>query len=131
MRIIELLSETATIGTVGSTSGPTSTVGQVSNVPSDKPATSTPQQKTDPNLQKLAATLKQNKVVDNDADVNDFISAYQAQSTGKMLNPQQQTAMSNLASAMLKNKNLSTNLDLQIKAISQQKPNMQSPQGAM
>lgn len=128
MRIVELLSETSTIGTVGSTTGPTSTVGAVSNVPSDKPGT-TPSTKpaADANLQKLAATLKQNGVVDNDADVNNFLSAYQAQSTGKALNPQQQAAMSNLASAMLKNKSLATNLDLQLKASSQQKPGQAAP----
>ena len=63
MKIFELLSE-QTVGTIGSSVGPTSTVGAVSNVPSDKPASATSPTDTanDQNLQKLAATLKQNKV---------------------------------------------------------------------
>lgn len=129
MLIIELLKE-QTIGTTGSSSGPVSTIGTVSNVPSDRPASSTsPTQSkpTDPNLQKLAATLKQNDIVDNEKDVNDFLGAYQAQSTGKTLNPNQQTAMSRLAGALLKNKNLATNLDLQLKATGEQKPGTPPP----
>lgn len=129
MLIIELLKE-QTIGTTGSSSGPVSTIGTVSNVPSDKPAaaTSPTQSKpTDPNLQKLAATLKQNDIVDNEKDVNDFLGAYQAQSTGKTLDPNQQTAMSRLAGALLKNKNLATNLDLQLKATGAQKPGTPPP----
>jgi hypothetical protein len=122
MRIAELFLESSTIGSVGSTTGPTSTVGTVSNVPSDKPGTLAQSKNTNPNLQKLAATLKQNNIVDNEADINDFISAYQAQSTGKTLNPQQQSSMASLATAMLKNKSLAGNLDLQLKAMSQQKP---------
>jgi hypothetical protein len=122
MKIFELLSE-QTVGTVGSTSGPTSTVGTVSNVPSDKPGTVPGQeQKPDPNIQKLAATLKQNQVIDNEKEINDFLGAYQAQQTGKTLNPNQQASMANLATALLKNRNLSTNLDLQLKATAQQKP---------
>lgn len=129
MKIIELLSEQGTIGTTGSTTGPTNTVNPVSNVPSDKPASATsPAQTTtqDPKLQKLAATLKQNKIIDNDADVNDFISAHQAQSSGKTLNTDQQASMSKLASAMLKDKSLSTNLDLQLKTMSATKPGTSS-----
>lgn len=125
MKIIELLSEQGTIGTTGSTTGPTNTINPVSNTPSDKPASATsPNQdkSQNPNLQKLAATLKQNKVIDNDADVNDFISGYQAQSSGKTLNPDQQASMSKLASAMLKDKTLGTNLDLQLKTMSANKP---------
>ena len=123
MKIFELLSE-QTVGTIGSSVGPTSTVGAVSNVPSDKPASATSPTDTanDPNLQKLAATLKQNKVIDNEKEINDFLGAYQAQQTGKTLNPVQQTSMSNLAGALLKNRNLANNLDLQLKATAQQKP---------
>jgi hypothetical protein len=127
MKISELLSE-QTVGTIGSSPSPAPTVGTVSNVPSDKPGTTTsaaPNKQPgqlDPNLQKLAATLKQNKVVDNEKDINDFMGAYQAQQSGKTLNPMQQASMANLASAMLKNKNLATNLDLQLKATGQQKP---------
>ncbi len=122
MRIRELIREQSTVGTTGPTTGPADTIGSVSNVPSDKPGTSAQSKDTTPEVQKLAATLKQNNIVDNEADVNDFISAYQAQSTGKTLNPQQQSSMANLATAMLKNKSLAGNLDLQLKAMSQQKP---------
>lgn len=131
MRILELF-ETGTVGTVGSTTGSTDGIGSVSNVPSDRPASATSpnqekSQQTDPNLQKLAATLKQNKIIDNEADINNFIGAYQAQASGKTLNPQQQASMSNLASAMLKNKTLDTNLDLQLKAMSAVKPGTPPP----
>ncbi len=124
MKIFELLSE-QTVGTVGSSSTPAPTVGAVSNTPSDKPASATSQtdpNKTDPNMQKLAATLKQNRVIDNEKEINDFLGAYQAQQTGKTLNPTQQASMASLATAMLKNRNLATNLDLQLKATAQQKP---------
>ena len=127
MRIQELLSEEGTVGTIGSTTGQP---GTVSNVPSEKPASATSQDKekqSDPNLQKLAATLSQNKIIDNEAEINDFLGAYQAQSTGKTLNPQQQASMSKLASAMLKNKTLDTNLDLQLKAMSAVKPGTPPP----
>jgi hypothetical protein len=130
MRILEILSETGTIGTTGSTTGPSSGVAPVSNAPSDQPSTAPGADKnnqSDPNLQKLAATLKQNKIVDNDAEVNDFLGAYQAQAAGKTLNPQQQASLSNLASAMLKNKTLDTNLDLQLKSMSAVKPGSPPP----
>ena len=62
MRIIEILSEAGTIGTTGSTSGSPGTVSPVSNVPSDKPATTTSPVKTqtaNTNLDKLAKLLMQ------------------------------------------------------------------------
>ncbi len=126
MKIFELIAE-QTVGTVGSSTSPTTTVGAVSNQPSDKPASATSPAttdpaKADPNIQKLAATLKQNKVIGNEKEINDFLGAYQAQQSGKTLNPTQQTSMANLASALLKNRGLANNLDLQLKATSQQKP---------
>jgi hypothetical protein len=123
MKISELISEQITpIGSTGSTAGQPGTVGQVSQ---QTPATPTGNQQpttTDPNLQKLAATLKQNKVIGNDKEVNDFISAYQAQYTGKTLNTNQQTSMAKLAPALIKDRNLGPTLDLQLKTMSQQKP---------
>lgn len=141
MRILDLIREQQTIGSTGSSAMPTNQpVGTVSQTPSStKPAdpnspdankTTTQNQSaadTNPNLQKLAATLKQNKIIDNEKDINDFIGAYQASTTGKTLNPQQQTAMAGLAGALLKNKNLDTNLDLQLKAMSAQKPGTTPP----
>jgi hypothetical protein len=120
MRIVELIAE-QTIGTTGSSAAP-APVTPVSQTPAAKPDASGEQQSQDPNLQKLAATLQQNKIIDNEQEINNFLSAYQASTTGKTLNPQQQGAMSNLASALLKNKSLDSNLDLQLKAMSVQKP---------
>lgn len=140
MRIIDLIREQQTIGSTGSTSMPTNQpVGTVSQTPStpatvdpnspdaNKTTTQTQSNSSDPNLQKLAATLKQNKIIDNEKEINDFIGAYQASTSGKTLNPQQQTAMASLAGALLKNKNLDTNLDLQLKAMSAQKPGTPAP----
>jgi len=110
MKIIELVQE-QTIGTVGSTTAAPQTVSQ----------TTSPDTK-DPNVQKLAATLRQNKIIDNEKQINDFLSAYQAQQTGNTLNPAQQASMAKLAGALMKNRNLDQNLDLQIKTMSQQKP---------
>ena len=123
MKISELISE-QTIGTTGSTTGTPGQVGQISQTPATT-ATTTPT--TDPNVQKLAATLKQNKIIDNEKEINDFIGAYQASTSGKTLNPQQQSSMAGLASALLKNKNLGTNLDLQLKTMSAQKPGQTTP----
>jgi hypothetical protein len=81
-------------------------------------ATQTP----NPDVQKLAATLKNAKVIQNDTDVNDFMSAYQAQSTGKTLNPDQQEKLAALAPALMKDKSLAGKLDLQLKTMSQQQP---------
>jgi len=124
MKIFELISEQiAPIGTTGSTAGQPGTVGTVSQTPSSPTSSnSTTQQKPDPNLQKLAATLKQNKIVGNDAEVNDFISAYTASTSGKTLNPNQQGILAKLATAQMKNKTLDQQLDLQLKTMSQQKP---------
>jgi hypothetical protein len=141
MRIFELIREQQTIGTTGSTSMPNNQpLGAVSQTPSstkpvdpnspDANKTTTQNQvagDNNTNLQKLAATLKQNKIIDNEKEINDFMGAYQASTTGKTLNPEQQSSMAGLASALLKNKNLSTNLDLQLKAMSVQKPGTTPP----
>ena len=129
MRISELVSE-QTIGTTGSTSGTPAQVNPISQTPgrTDAPGTDpTQNQKPDPNIQKLAATLKQNKVIDNEKEINDFLGAYQAQTTGKNLSDIQQATMAKLANALMKNRNLSTNLDLQIKASGAQKPGSPLP----
>lgn len=99
---------------------PTPTTPPTGTPPSQPASQKSPQ--PDPNVQKLAATLKNAKVINTDADVNDFMSAYQAQSTGKTLNPDQQAQLAALAPALLKDKTLSGKLDLQLKTMSQQKP---------
>jgi glutamine synthetase adenylyltransferase len=115
MKIIELLSEQM-VGTTGTT--PTGTSSQ----PNKPPTQPTQQQQSDPDKQKLAATLKNVGVVQNDIDVDNFMSAYQAQSTGKTLNTDQQEMLAKLAPALLKDRTLSQKIDLQLKTMSQQKP---------
>jgi hypothetical protein len=119
MKISELVSE-QTIGTTGSTTGTPGQVGQVSQTAPTTSATATPT--TDPNVQKLAAMLTQNKIIDNENQVNDFMAAKTATDTGKPLTPQQQAVMARLGPAVLKNKTLDQNLDLLIKTMSAQKP---------
>jgi hypothetical protein len=128
MRAHEFLNEQGTIGTVGTTTGTPQPVSQTSP-PSTTPQQSTTDKPKDPNIEKLAATLKQNKVIGNDKEMNDFLGAYQAQTSGKTLNPAQQASMAKLASALMKDRTLSTNLDLQLKTMSQQKPGQQQPMG--
>ena len=127
MRIQELLEQTP-VSSVGSAANP-ATVPSVSNQPSDKPASATSPKPTttaaDANTQKIAATLQQIGVAKNPKEVNDFIGAYQASTTGKTLNPQQQTAMAKLAPAMLKD----PNLDAKIKLMTAQKPGQQTAPG--
>ena len=125
MRILEIISE-ETIGTVGSTVGTPGQVPAVSQQPADKnkdPGT----EKQDPNVQKLAATLKQNNLISNEKEINDFIGAWQAQQGGKALSSAQQVMLTKLGPALLKNKNLDTQLDLQLKAMSQVKPGQPTP----
>lgn len=120
MRIQELLSEQGTIGTTGST---TSSPGQVQAV-SQTPSTSSKPLQPNPDMQKLAATLKNAGVIKTDTDVNNFVAAY----TAKQANPKQElpddqaSMMANLAGAQLKDKSLDTKLDLQLKTMSQRKP---------
>ena len=119
MKISELVSE-QTIGTTGSTTSTPSQVTPVSQTPATTSATT--KSVTDPNVQKLAATLKQNKIIDNEKQVNDFMAAKMATDTGKPLTAQQQAVMARLGPAVLKNKTLDQNLDLLLKTMSAQKP---------
>lgn len=132
MRAFEFINE-QTIGTTGSTAGTPGTVQPVSQTPTlNKPADpASPDANKptaqDPNLQKLAATLKQNRVIANDKEINDFMSAYTAQAGSKTLTPDQQEIMSRLAPALMKDKTLDTKLDLQLKTMSAQKPGTTTP----
>lgn len=121
MKIYEVIAE-QTIGTTGSTTG---TPGQVSPVSQPGQPDDPNEPKTDPNTQKLAATLKQNNIVSTEKDINDFMGAWQAQQGGKTLNPDQQEILAKLGPALLKNKNLDSQLDLQLKSMSQVKPGQQ------
>lgn len=130
MRAFEFLDEQGTIGTSGSTTGTPNPVGAVSQTstqqsPGTTSTASQANQTLDPKMQQLAGTLRQHNVIGTEKDVNNFLSAYQAQTQGKNLDPQQQASMAKLAGVLMKNKNLSTNLDFLIKNISQQKPGQQ------
>lgn len=123
MRIRELFLEQQPIGSVGTTSGMTQPVGTPPTI-SQNPSANSQQQKPNPELQKLAATLRTSNVIKTEPEINDFISAYSAKQKNPTspLSDKQQELMANLAAAQMKNKNLDQNLDLQIKTISQQKP---------
>jgi hypothetical protein len=131
MRILEIISE-QTIGTSGSTTGQPGQVQQVSQPPgtAGKPADPS-QQKPDPMVQQLTALLKQNKVVDNEKDINGFLGAAQATLDKKALNPDQQELMGKLAGPMMTDPKL---ID-KIKLLMPKKPGstgqqMQAPPGA-
>jgi hypothetical protein len=127
MRIIEIIQEQQTIGSVGSTTGMTQPVGTPPTV-SQNPSADAKQEKPSPELTKLAATLRNSGVIKTEPEINDFISAYSAKQKNPTspLNDKQQELMANLAAAQMKNKNLDQNLDLQIKTMSQQKPGQTS-----
>lgn len=135
MKIFELL-ETGTVGTVGSNpaggtvppSTPTSPTTPTPQDPNKPPGQQSQTNKTDPNLQMLASTLKSGKIIQTDKEINDFVSAWQAQQSGKTLNPAQQDMLAKLGPALIANKNLDTKLDTQLKAMSQVKPGIGTPQ---
>jgi hypothetical protein len=107
----------------------TQPVSKVPTVSQNPAANSKQPEKTNPDMQKLAATLKSAGVIKTEPEINDFVSAYSA----KQANPNQQlpdnqaAMMANLAGAQLKDKTLDTKLDLQMKTMSQRKPMGQTP----
>lgn len=127
MRANEFIREAGTMGTVGSTTAAPASVGTVSQTP--PPGGQQQQTQTDPNVQKLAATLKSSNLVKNEKEINDFMGAWQAQQSGKALNPQQKDLLVKLGPALMKNKTLDTALDAQLKAMSQTKPGQTPPAG--
>lgn len=122
MRIVELFNN-GTIGTTGTTTGNPTSVQQVSQ----SPGTTAPAQtdKPNPQIQQLTALLKQNQVIDNEEDMNNFIGAYTASTTNKTLSPDQQTAMSKLTGPLMKDPTLSNKL----KMLSTVKPGQTAQQG--
>lgn len=117
MRFSEIVSE-ALVGTVGTTPPTVQPTFKSGSTPVQKQ----PQNKPDQKLQQLAATLKSSQVAQNDQDVNNFMSGFQATQANKPLNPAQSKTMANLAGALLKDKSLGQKLDLQLKTMSQQQP---------
>lgn len=128
MRFREIIAKEAITptGGVGSTTSPvqngvpsTATGGQKpGTTPTANTGTNVTQQTPDPNVTKLAATLRQNKIISNDKEVNDVMSAFQAQETGKTLNPQQQQALAKVGAASLNNPNAPKEIDTIMKLIS-------------
>lgn len=121
MKIFELLSE-QTISSTGSTTGTPAPVQSVSQTPprTTPPPQGSTQQTQDPQTQQLAALLKQKKVIDNETDMNNFMSAYTASSQQKALNPDQQEVMSKLAGPLMTDPSLAAKL----KMLSAKKPGM-------
>ena len=115
MRIIELISEQQTIGTVGSSTAPTgqpiASTGQAANAPDE-------QEKTDPNQEKIAKLLMPQGITDP-ADLNNATAALQvAMQNPKQLQPDQQELLGKLVNPMMKNQGFASAL----KQLSTQKP---------
>lgn len=125
MKISELLTEqTSTVGTIGSV-GSSTTPPPPAN-PASSGSTTTPakpgQQPDDNKINALAGVLKGAKVIQNPADVNNFLSGWQAQQFKKTLTPDQQGSMVALASALMTDKSLAGKLDPLLKMIGRQQP---------
>lgn len=123
MRIVELISE-QTIGPVGST---TADPGQVPQVSQQK--TEPPKEQPNPKIQQLAALLKQNNVIGNEKEINDFIGAYNASSTNKTLNPAQQDIINKLSGPLMKDPTLAGKLKMLATTKPGQNNTQQSPTG--
>lgn len=111
MKIFELISEQTPIGTTGSTTGMTQPVSQVKPV-SQTPNADNKEQKPDAQTQQLAALLKQNNVISNDKEMNDFMGAFDASAQNKTLNPAQSEILSKLTGPMMKDPNLIAKLKM-------------------
>lgn len=119
MRIIELFEQT--IGSIGSTTGPVSTISPVSNKPSDQPAqTTNPSQssKPNPNAKQLDQLLKQNQI--NVKNTDDFLRAFDALQQKQpidSLSPEQQKALGDYTKATINRPGLSTQMSTLMKSI--------------
>jgi len=126
MKIFELFEQT--IGTTGSSTGQVGTVQSVSNKPSDKPATATSQQQTQPNVndpksQQLNNLLKQNQI--NVKSTDDFLRAFDAVQQNKNIDtlpPEQQKAIADYTKATMTKPGVPTQMNVLVKSIMQAKP---------
>lgn len=126
MKIYELFEQT--IGTTGSSTGQVGTVQSVSNKPSDKPATATSQQPTqpstvDPKNQQLNNLLKQNQI--NVKSTDDFLRAFDALQQNKNIDtlpPEQQKAIADYSKATINKPGIPTQMNVLVKSIMQSKP---------
>lgn len=127
MRIAELIAE-QTIGTVGSTTGPTTPIQQVSQTQSTSsaPAGSNKDQQSNPDQEKFAKLLMPYGITDP-TELNNASAALQvALKTPNQLKPDQQEILGKLVNPMLKNQNLAS----AIKLLATQKPQTPTPMGS-
>ena len=127
MKIFELLEQT--IGSTGSTTGQVSTVQNVSNRPSDRPATATSptqDQQSQPKNKQLDILLKQNQI--NVKNTDDFLRAFDALRQNKPIDtlpPEQQKALGDYTKATLNKPGLPNQMNTIIKSVVQSKPTQQ------
>lgn len=115
MRILELISEQQTIGTVGSSATPAGEPIPSTGAPS---STLGNQKKTDPNQEKIAKLLMPHGIKDP-VDLNNATAALQvAMKNPNQLNPQQKELLGKLVNPMMKDQGFATAL----KQLSTQKP---------
>ena len=131
MKITELISEQQTIGSVGSSTMPTSQpVQSVSQTSGPKPpGQQGTDQKQDPNSAQLSTLLKQNQI--NVNSVDDFLNAYTAVQQKQQLNPEQEKTLGAFTKAVVAKPGLTTQIAGLMKTLStkQQQPGA-TPQGA-
>jgi hypothetical protein len=130
MRITELISEQQTIGSIGSSTMPTSQpVQSVSQTTAPKTPGQGTDQKQDPNSAQLSTLLKQNQI--NVNSVDDFLNAYTAVQQKQQLNPEQEKTLGAFTKAVVAKPGLTTQIAGLMKTLStkQQQPGA-TPQGA-
>lgn len=118
MRILDLIAEQGTIGTVGSSTMPVPTqpVSQTQNT-----AAPAGQEKPDPNNKQLDQLLKQNQINVNTTD--DFLNAFTAIQQKQQLTPDQEKVLGDYAKATIAKPGLPTQMAGLMKSIMNKKPN--------
>jgi hypothetical protein len=119
MRIIDLIREEQTIGTVGSTTTPTSQPVQSTSTPS--------QNKPDPNSQQLDSLLKQNQI--NVKSSDDFLRAFTAIQQKQQLTPDQEKVLGDYAKATITKPNLPTQVAGLMKSLMNKQTATTAPPG--
>lgn len=118
MRILDLIGEQQTIGTVGSSTMPT---GQPMQSTSTPPGGAKPTgQATDPNSKQLDQLLKQNQINVNTSD--DFLKAFSAIQQKQPLTPDQEKVMGDYAKATISKPGLPTQMAGLMKTIMNKNP---------
>lgn len=118
MRILELIREQQTIGTIGSSTTPTP-IQSTTQTPGTDPA-SQAQQKPDPHSQQLNSLLKQNQINVNAPD--DFLKAFSAIQQKQTLTPDQEKVLGDYAKATITKPGLPTQVAGLMKSIMNNKP---------